>query len=163
MKIVDLFAGVGGLSQGFIKAGFEVILAIEHDKLIANAYQFNHPTTTVISEDIESIEYKRLENYLSEADVIVGGPPCQGFSQKGKRLSLNDDRNFLFKYYVDIVKIAKPKFFVLENVPNIFTTLDGYFKSEIIEMFNKIGYDVSAKVLNAADFGIPQQRKRAFF
>jgi DNA (cytosine-5)-methyltransferase 1 len=163
MKVIDLFAGVGGFSQGFIKAGFDVVLAIEHDKEIARCYQHNHPSTTVIAEDIEKIEIEKLNPYFQDLDVVIGGPPCQGFSQKGKRLSILDERNFLFQYFNDVVRIAQPEFFILENVANIITTDNGFFKNEIIQAFSKIGYDVEAKVLNSANFGVPQIRKRAVF
>lgn len=163
LKVADLFAGVGGLSQGFISKGFEIAFAIEHDKEIANSYKLNHPKTTVYAEDISKMDLKMLKQKHPNIDVIVGGPPCQGFSQKGKRLSTNDDRNYLFKKFIETVKIFKPKYFVLENVQNILTTADGFFKDEIIQGFEKLGYKVNSTTLNAADFGIPQNRKRAFF
>ena len=163
MKVIDLFAGVGGFSQGFIKAGFNVVLAIEHDKEIASSYKKNHPNTEVIADDIQDIKIDLLKPYFNDIDVIIGGPPCQGFSQKGKRLSVLDDRNFLFKYFIDIVKIAQPRFFILENVANIVTTENGYFKNEIIQAFNDLGYDVDAQVLNSSNFGVPQIRRRAIF
>lgn len=163
MKVIDLFAGVGGLSQGFIKAGFEIILANEYDKEIAEAYQFNHKSTKVITDDIRDVKIADWLPYLGQADVVIGGPPCQGFSQKGKRMNIDDDRNFMFKYFIEVVKLARPRFFLLENVPNITTTSDGFFKNQIIEEFNNLGYDVTNKVLNSVNFGVPQQRKRAFF
>ena len=163
LKIIDLFAGVGGLSQGFISKGFEVEFAIEYDKEIAKSYQLNHPTTVVYDEDISTIDLELLKSKHGTIDVVVGGPPCQGFSQKGKRLSINDDRNYLFKRFLDTVEIFKPKYFVLENVPNILTTSNGFFKNEIITGFEKLGYKVNAKTLNASDFGVPQNRRRAFF
>ena len=163
LKVVDLFAGVGGLSQGFISKGFEIEFAIEYIKDIAHSYKLNHPKTTVYSEDISLIDLNELKQKHSNIDVIVGGPPCQGFSQKGKRLSINDDRNFMFKKFIDAVEIFNPKYFVLENVPNILTTADGFFKDEIIKGFEKLGYLVNAKTLNASEFGVPQNRRRAFF
>ena len=162
LKVVDLFAGVGGLSQGFISKGFEIEFAIEHNKQIAKSYQLNHPTTTVYDEDISVMDLKELKSIHSTIDVIIGGPLCQGLSQKGKRMSIDDDRNFLFKKFVETVEIFKPKYFVLENVPNILTTANGFFKDEIIKGFEELGYVVNAKTLNAADFGVPQNRKRAF-
>ena len=163
LKVADLFAGVGGLSQGFILKGFEIEFAIEHDKEIAYSYKLNHPNTTVYDEDISKIDINLLKEKHPKIDVIVGGPPCQGFSQKGKRLSINDDRNYLFKKFIETVKIFKPKYFVLENVPNILTTAKGFFKDEIIKGFEELGYRVNSSTLNAADFGVPQNRKRAFF
>lgn len=163
LRIVDLFAGVGGLSQGFISKGFEVEFAIEYNEEIAKSYQLNHKKTVVYNEDISKIDLTKLKSKHTNIDVVVGGPPCQGFSQKGKRLSVSDDRNYLFKRFIEIVDTFRPKYFVLENVPNILTAANGFFKNEITEGFEKIGYTVNSKVLNAADFGIPQSRKRAFF
>ena len=163
MKVADLFSGVGGLSQGFINAGFDIELAIEYDCSIAKAYSLNHPHTRVYNEDICSMDFHQLHNTHKEIDVVIGGPPCQGFSQKGKRLQLNDPRNFLFIRFVDFVKEFEPKFFVIENVPNIITTANGYFKEQIISAFSELGYKVSCGILCALDFGIPQDRKRAVF
>lgn len=163
LKVADLFAGVGGLSQGFISKGFEIEFAIEYDKDIANSYQLNHPKTMVYDEDISNIDLNKLGDVYPNIDVVVGGPPCQGFSQKGKRLSINDERNFYFRKFIETVNVFKPKYFVLENVPNILTTANGFFKKEIISGFEKLGYKVNAKILNAADFGVPQNRRRAFF
>lgn len=163
MKVADLFAGVGGLSQGFIKAGFEIAIAIEHDRDIAYSYQRNHPLTDVYVNDICNLDFKEIHRKHPQIDVVMGGPPCQGFSQKGKRLSIDDPRNFLFKQFVRFVDEFKPKYFVIENVPNIITTANGFFKNEIIAAFNKLGYDVCSGILRAVDFGVPQDRRRAVF
>ncbi len=163
MKVADLFAGVGGLSHGFIKAGFDIDIAIEYDKDIAYSYKKNHPGTDVYAEDISKLDFSLLHKRHPSIDVVMGGPPCQGFSQKGKRLSLNDPRNFLFRQFVRFVEEFSPKYFVLENVPNIITTSNGYFKDEIVKAFNVLGYDVCCGILNAFDFGVPQKRQRAVF
>lgn len=163
MKIADLFSGVGGLSQGFIKAGFEVSIAIEYDSDIAYSYKRNHPNADVYNANICELDFTELHKKHPNIDVVMGGPPCQGFSQKGKRLSLNDERNFLFLQFVRFVEEFSPKYFVLENVPNIVTTENGYFKDEIITSFQKLGYDVCCGILSAVDFGVPQDRRRAFF
>ena len=163
MIVGDLFAGVGGMSEGFRQAGFEIAFAVEFDKDIAKAYQLNHKGTDVYAEDICQIDVESLHKKYPHIDVIIGGPPCQGFSQKGKRLSLDDPRNFLFQQYVRFVKELTPKYFVLENVPNIITTSDGYFKNQIVEAFEKLGYKVKYGVLTATDFGVPQDRRRAVF
>lgn len=161
-KVIDLFAGVGGMSLGFEQAGFNVVLANEWDSFVARAYKKNFPNTEVIVKDITKLDLqKQFGKYSGEIDVVVGGPPCQGFSQKGKRMSVNDSRNFLFKYYVEVVKIVNPKYFVMENVPNLLTTENGYFKEEIEMLFAKLGYKITADVLNACDYGVPQNRKRA--
>jgi DNA (cytosine-5)-methyltransferase 1 len=113
--------------------------------------------------DISKLDPNQLLKRHGRVDVIVGGPPCQGFSQKGKRLSVNDDRNFLFRQYVRFVEVFRPKFFVIENVPNIITTANGYFKDEIIKAFSALGYDVKADVFDVSEYGVPQQRRRAVF
>ena len=163
MNVADLFAGVGGLSLGFSQVGFDVVVAIEFDGEIAQAYSRNHPGTEMINEDITQVDFKELHERFQDIDIVVGGPPCQGFSQKGKRMSINDPRNFLFKRYVDFVEEFSPKYFVIENVPNIITTHNGYFKNEIIDAFNNLGYEVTCGVLKATDFGVPQDRHRAVF
>lgn len=164
MKVGDLFAGVGGISQGFKMAGgFEISFAVEYEKDIADAYKKNHINTDVYAMDIRNIDVEELHKKHPSIDVMIGGPPCQGFSQKGKRLSIDDPRNFLFQQFVRFVKEFKPKYFVLENVPAIITTANGFFKEQIISAFNKIGYDVTCDVLCAADFGVPQDRRRAVF
>jgi len=163
MRVVDLFAGVGGLSNGFLMENFEIVFAIEFDSDIALANQYNHPKTIVYNIDITKADIHELYQKHLDIDIIIGGPPCQGFSQKGKRLSLNDDRNFLFQYFIKFVEKFKPKYFLLENVPNIITTSNGFFKDEIVNTFNDLGYSIDYNILNASEFGIPQNRKRAFF
>ncbi len=161
-KVIDLFAGVGGLSLGFEKAGFDIVMANEYDSSIATAYQYNHKNTKMIVGDITSIDLNGIfGKYVGRIDVIIGGPPCQGFSQKGQRKTINDERNFLFKYYVNVVDLVKPTYFVMENVPNLLTAEKGYFRKELIELFDTIGYKLNMGVLNASDYGVPQNRRRA--
>ena len=164
MKIVDLFSGVGGMSLGFSMAGFEPILAIEKDKNIAISYKRNHKIGHVLDRDITTIDIEKELGYLKgKIDGVIGGPPCQGFSQKGKRLHIDDERNFLFQFFIKVVNYLEPKFFVMENVPNILSTNNSYFKNEIISSFKENNYDVKCEILNASDYGVPQNRKRAFF
>ena len=145
--VIDLFAGVGGLSLGFEMAGFDVVLANEYDPSIAEAYVKNRPNANMIVADITKLPVdETFGSYEGKVTAVIGGPPCQGFSQKGKRKSINDPRNFLFRYYYEVVKKVKPKYFVIENVPNLLTTENGLFKDEIIELFNGIGYAVSCEV-----------------
>ncbi len=161
-RVLDLFAGVGGLSLGFEQAGFNIVFANEYDPLIAAAYKANHISTEMLVADITSVDFgKTFDKFIGKIDVVVGGPPCQGFSQKGQRKTINDDRNFLFKFYVKVVQKVRPKYFVMENVPNLLTAENGYFKKEIEKLFNDIGYDLNPGVLNASDYGIPQNRRRA--
>lgn len=160
--VIDLFAGVGGLSLGFEMSGFDVLLANEYDKSIAAAYIENHKKTKMIVGDITALDLEQIfMPYKGEIDVIIGGPPCQGFSQKGQRKTIHDERNFLFKYYVAVVKLVKPRYFVIENVPNLLTASGGYFLKEIEELFNDMGYSLQYGVLNASDYGVPQNRRRA--
>lgn len=161
-KVIDLFAGVGGLSLGFENCGFDVVLANEYDESIAAAYKANHKGTRMIVGDITSLDLeKTFGPYKGQIDVVIGGPPCQGFSQKGQRKTIHDERNFLFKYYVRVVELVKPQYFVMENVPNLLTAEKGYFRKEIEELFNSMGYQLKMGILNASDYGVPQNRRRA--
>lgn len=161
-RVIDLFAGVGGLSLGFEKKGFDVVLANEYDASIAASYIANHKKTKMIVGDITSLDLEEtFGKYAGTVDVVIGGPPCQGFSQKGQRKTIHDERNFLFKYYVSVVGLVKPKYFVMENVPNLLTAEGGYFRHEIEELFNNMGYSLEYGVLNASDYGVPQNRRRA--
>ena len=148
MKVIDLFAGCGGLSLGFEMAGFNIPIAIEKDEWASETYKKNHPSTKVLTGDITQII--DLENIISKKDLpidgIIGGPPCQGFSYAGWR-DPNDKRNQLFRDFVELVKRIKPKFFVMENVLGILTMRKGEAIKEIIEAFEEIGYHVN-KPLN---------------
>lgn len=161
--MIDLFAGVGGLSLGFEQVGFDVVIANEYDSSIAQAYIKNRNNPNMIVADITKLPiHETFGKYRGQIDLVVGGPPCQGYSQKGQRKTINDPRNFLFRYYVDVVKEVSPRYFVMENVPNLLTAEKGYFKNELITMFTELGYTVNAQVLCAADYGVPQNRNRAF-
>ena len=163
LKMIDLFAGVGGLSLGFEQMGFDVVLANEYDKSIAQAYIKNRKNPNMIIEDITKLPIHRLtfKQFKGTVDLCVGGPPCQGYSQKGQRKTINDPRNFLFKYFVEVVKEVSPRYFVMENVPNLLTAENGYFQNELTTMFTELGYIINAQVLCAADYGVPQSRHRA--
>lgn len=160
--IIDLFSGVGGLSLGFRQAGFPILLANEIDPSIAKSYKKNHPDTLVINQDITRMNIKKVfAPYKDKVIGVVGGPPCQGFSQKGQRKSILDKRNFLFLYFVKVVDFLRPNFFLMENVPNLLTVEEGYFKKEIEKLFLSMGYSLSIDTVNACDFGVPQNRRRA--
>lgn len=167
MKVIDLFAGCGGLSLGFEMAGFEIPLAIEKDEWASETYKKNHPSTHVITEDITQII--NLEPLLDKVnlpiDGIIGGPPCQGFSLSGNR-DKNDPRNSLFMEFVRFVKFYKPKFFVMENVSGILsmkTKNNLNVKDLILKEYNNAGYNVKICKLNAAEYGVPQSRLRIVF
>lgn len=164
---VDLFAGAGGMSLGFSMQGFQLLGAIEIEKNYFETYKMNHPELSeehLITGDIclEENKQKLINGLQEKPDVIVGGPPCQGFSTAGWR-NPNDKRNQLFKEFVNIVDKVKPDFFVMENVPGILTMRKGDAFKEIIESFEEIGYFVNEPIkLNAEEFGVPQKRKRIF-
>lgn len=162
-KVIDLFSGIGGLSQGFRDEGFDIVIANEIDPEIAESYRKNHKNTIMINEDIQNLNISDVFANYKGIDVVIGGPPCQGFSQKGSRKILDDPRNFLFRNFFNVVQFVKPKYFVIENVPTILTAKNGMFKNEIYELFEQIGYTLNSTVLNANEFGVPQLRKRAFF
>lgn len=161
IKVIDLFAGCGGLSTGFEMENFEVVLALEKDIWASETYKKNHQHTKVITDDITQI--KDLEPF--DIDGIIGGPPCQGFSLSGKR-DKNDPRNSLFMEFLRFVNFYKPKFFIMENVPGLLsmkTKKNENVRDLIIEEYNKIGYQVTNHILNAAEYGVPQLRQRVIF
>ncbi|HOE15372.1 MAG TPA: DNA (cytosine-5-)-methyltransferase [Candidatus Paceibacterota bacterium] len=164
-KILDLFSGAGGFSCGMDKnKNFETVLGLDFDKNAIETFNNNIKGAYGIVGDITDQEVKKLiikESKLLGVNMIIGGPPCQGFSLKGKQLGLEDPRNFLFREYIEIVSEIKPEVFVIENVKNLINACNGYFINEIRERFSKLGYIVNYGVLNAKDFGVPQNRERA--
>lgn len=161
---IDLFAGCGGFAKGFCNADFECVAANEFDENAAITYRanFNHP---LVEDDITDPEVKQQIYELAdgkEIDVVIGGFPCQGFSMSGKRI-IDDPRNKLFKEFVRVVKVTMPKVVVGENVEGILSMGKGEVVKQIIEAFAELGYKMEFKVLNAADFGVPQLRKRVIF
>lgn len=161
-KIIDLFCGCGGLSLGFEQAGFEPALAIDFWEDAIKTYNFNRKKKTGVCGDICSLTDKQLLEYKGNVVGVIGGPPCQGFSTVGKRQT-DDPRNQLYKQYCRIVEIVDPDFFVLENVKGLLTLSGGFFKEDIVKRFSALGYKVTYKVLNAANYGVPQNRERVFF
>lgn len=164
---IDLFCGAGGLSKGFDNAGFVNIFSIDFDKNFCKTYKRNFPEHYLIEKDISLLSKKEIKKIIknNKVDVIVGGPPCQGFSIAGNigRKFLDDDRNKLFNEFVRIVKIVNPKIFLMENVARLLSHNNGKTIEEITFSFNNIGYDVEYKILNSADYGVPQVRKRILF
>lgn len=164
--VIDLFCGAGGFSYGFKQAGYRIIAALDSDKNAKITYEFNFPTTKFYFDKIENIDAKIIMMNLGlkkgELDCLIGGPPCQGFSTKGNRV-LDDPRNILFRYFVCYVNVMKPKVVLIENVPPILTLGNNRFRDEICRLFEEIGYKTSYKNLMAADYGVPQKRRRAFF
>ena len=163
-NVLDLFCGCGGLSLGFEQAGYKVLLGIDNWKDALVTFKHNHHGSEIICADLMSLNPIEVEERIGKkcVDVIIGGPPCQGFSIAGKRI-IDDDRNKLYKSFVRMVAYFKPKAFVLENVPNILTMGHGIISRAIIADFEALGYKVVNKVLLASDYGVPQNRRRAIF
>ena len=189
-NVIDLFSGVGGLSNGFKKAGFDILLANEIDEQIAYSYTKNNPETLMINMDIKKFvldfdniiasklenindikRKKQIKNGLKNVDVIIGGPPCQGFSMAGARIRkkngfIDDPRNFLFKYYFKVLQKFEPKYFVFENVQGLITMDNGDILKQIITIFSddsnfKNGaYKIDTLLIDSSKLGIPQKRKR---
>jgi DNA (cytosine-5)-methyltransferase 1 len=162
--VVDLFCGCGGFSHGFIEAGYDVVLGIDNWKDALVTFESNHEKAKGLVADLfnETPEQISEKTGVINADIIIGGPPCQGFSIAGKRV-IDDERNKLYKSFVSFVEFYKPKAFLMENVPNIVSMGQGIVKDAIMNDFEKLGYNVVHKVLRASEYGIPQSRKRAFF
>ncbi|HGO4996305.1 TPA: DNA cytosine methyltransferase, partial [Klebsiella pneumoniae] len=164
---VDLFAGAGGLSLGLEQAGFDIMASVEIDPIHCSAHKYNFPMCKTICRSVVDVtgEYVREVSGIGEKeiDVVIGGAPCQGFSLIGKR-ALDDDRNKLVYHYVRLVLELKPKYFVFENVKGLTVGKHKQFLVEIMDAFKDGGYDVVSdyKVLNAADYGVPQDRRRLF-
>ena len=166
-RVLDLFCGAGGLSWGLHKNPyFRTTVAVDLDEKAAATFKKNMPDTEVLVGDITDASVKeKIVSLARETGVnmLVGGPPCQGYSMKGKKLGLEDSRNFLFREYLELVKKIQPDVFLIENVKGLLSSANGWFKDEIIQSIEKLGYKVSVDVLNAADFGVPQSRERAIF
>lgn len=161
-NVVDLFSGCGGLSYGLSEAGYNIVLGSDNWKDSLDTFQHNHNHSSILLGDIRKISSKQIQNHANDIDIIVGGPPCQGFSLTGPR-NFYDERNKLYIEFLRVVKDIKPKAFIIENVPGLATLFKGQVKDRIIEEFSKIGYSVTSKILNASDYGVPQNRKRIFF
>lgn len=163
-KVIDLFAGVGGLSYGFAHDDeFEIIAANEILEPMAKAYSSNHPSVMMYNKDIKDFSLDDLTRDLGvkkgDIDIVVGGPPCQAYSTVGKRL-IDDPRGKLFQEYYRILKELRPKLFVFENVKGLLSMQGGDLIKTIIALFESIGYHMQMRLLNAADYGAPQIRER---
>ena len=164
LNVIDLFCGAGGLSYGFKEAGCNISLAIDNDKDSIATFQKNHEDSCSIHGDIQNYNIKQtLYNTITDkhVDIIIGGPPCQGYSQAGLRI-IDDPRNYLFREFVTLVDMKKPSMFLIENVTGLLSINSGKTYKSIIQCFADIGYNVVGKTLNAAEFGVPQRRKRVF-
>jgi DNA-cytosine methyltransferase len=164
-RILDLFSGAGGFSKGLdMLSEFKTVLATDFNESALASFKLNFPNSKIIIGDITKKNIKdKIVSTANELKVnmIIGGPPCQGFSNKGKKLGLNDPRNFLFKEYLNIVRKIKPDIFIIENVKTMLTAENGYFLAQILKEINFYGYKVSYKPIIASDYGVPQNRQRA--
>lgn len=161
-KIIDLFCGAGGLSLGFEKAGFEIEFAIDMWEDAIKTYNHNHANKVAKCQDIHELTDEFLKSLKGKIVGVIGGPPCQGYSTVGTR-DVNDPRNHLYLEYCRVVEKVDPDFFVIENVRGLLTLGKGAFKDDIINRFSKLGYNVNYKLVNASDYGVPQNRYRVFF
>lgn len=158
MDLISLFSGAGGLDLGFIKAGFNVLVANEYDKRIWETYEKNYETR-LIKDDITNVK----SNELPDCDGLIGGPPCQSWSEAGSLKGIEDPRGQLFYEYIRILRDKSPKFFLAENVKGMMAKRHNKAVQSIISQFNKAGYDVFIHLLNASDYGVAQDRKRVFY
>ena len=159
MKIISLFSGAGGLDLGFQKAGFQIAMANEYDKNIWLTYEKNH-NTPLIKGDIRNI---KESDFPDEIDGIIGGPPCQSWSEAGALRGIEDERGKLFYEYIRILKKKQPKFFLAENVSGMLANRHSDAVKNIVSMFEKCGYNVTISLVNAKDYGVAQERKRVFY
>lgn len=165
LNAIDLFCGCGGLSYGFERAGYNILLGIDNDKKALETFELNHKGSKSMCGDITEITYKDHIKPLigdKKIDVIIGGPPCQGMSLSGPR-KFDDPRNKLYLSYIRLVDEIRPKAFVIENVPGLVGLFGGQIKDSIINKFTEMGYSIQYKIMCTADYGVPQNRKRVVF
>lgn len=165
MNAIDLFAGCGGLSKGFMDAGFNILVGVDNDQDALNTFALNHNGAKPLNADLskqETFDEIRKLAGDSSIDVIIAGPPCQGFSLTGPR-NFDDERNKLYLAVIEMVKQYQPKGFIIENVPGMATLYEGQIKDEILRRFRQMGYNTECKILKACDYGVPQMRKRLVF
>lgn len=164
MDVISLFSGCGGLDLGFEKAGFEIPVANEFDPAIFETFKTNHPRVHLIEGDVRNVSKEDVAPFLSgEVDGIIGGPPCQSWSEAGALRGIEDARGQLFFDYIRILKEFKPKFFLAENVSGMLTNRHGAAVQNIVKLFEEAGYDVSITMVNAKNYGVAEERKRVFY
>ena len=165
INVVDLFAGIGGFSKGFERAGFKVVLGIDNWDVALKTFERNHSGSESLCEDLTKINDQYYKNIKTKTDILIAGPPCQGFSMSGTR-QIGDARNDLFKEVVRAAKITDPEVVIIENVVGILSmkNTDGILVKDIIkETLEKLGYHVNYTILKASDYGVPQARRRVVF
>lgn len=158
---IDLFSGCGGLSHGLEMAGHRCLLGVDADKDAIKSFAANHHDAAVYLGDIKKLNEKKLKELLkgTRVDMVVGGPPCQGFSTVGKG-EVGDNRNTLFKEFVRIVKATNPKVILFENVTGLVAKKNENILKQIFKYFERLGYNMDARVLSAEEFGVPEKRRR---
>ena len=165
-KILDLFSGAGGFSCGLdFLDNYETVLAVDNNKHAIETFSHNFPNAKTIVGDIllDTVKKEIIDSAKNlNVNMIIGGPPCQGFSNKGKKLGLDDPRNFLFLEYLEVVEKLKPEIFIIENVKSMVTAANGYFMNEIQNKIESLGYYMTCSILNSKNYGVPQSRERAF-
>lgn len=162
---LDLFAGAGGLSEGFEQAGFRIALAVDGDRHAAQTYRANHPGVPVAEEDVADLTPARVRELgvgADRIDAVIAGPPCQGYSAAGKRLP-DDEKNFLFRHVARLARDIAAQFVVMENVPGVQRVNGRRFVRRILDCLRYNGFSAGRHLLNAQDFGTPQRRRRYFF
>ncbi|KFA58481.1 DNA-cytosine methyltransferase [Gilliamella apicola] len=164
MNIISLFSGAGGLDLGFKNAGFEIVVANEYDKSIWETYEKNH-STPLIKGDIRNINSDMFLKGYKKIDGIIGGPPCQSWSEAGSLRGISDDRGKLFFEFIRLLEDIQPNFFVAENVSGMMSKRHSEAVQNIIHLFGNagLGYNIFIQTLNASDYGVPQDRKRVFY
>lgn len=164
MNIISLFSGCGGLDLGFEKAGFDIPVANEFDPTIYETFKVNHPKTHLVEGDVRQVTKDDIAPYIDgEVDGIIGGPPCQSWSEAGSLKGIEDARGQLFFDYIRILKEFSPKFFLAENVSGMLANRHDAAVQNILTMFDESGYDVSLTMVNAKDYGVAEERKRVFY
>lgn len=164
MEIISLFSGCGGLDLGFERAGFDIPVANEFDPTIFETFKVNHPKTHLIEGDVRQITKEDITPFINgEVDGIIGGPPCQSWSEAGSLRGIEDARGKLFYDYIRILKEFNPKFFLAENVSGMLSNRHSEAVQNILKMFDEAGYDVSLTLVNAKDYGVAEERKRVFY
>lgn len=164
MNIISLFSGCGGLDLGFEKAGFDIPVANEFDPTIYETFKVNHPKTHLIEGDVRQITKADIAPYINgEIDGIIGGPPCQSWSEAGSLKGIEDARGQLFFDYIRILKEFRPKFFLAENVSGMLANRHDEAVQNILKLLDDAGYDVSLTMVNAKDYGVAEERKRVFY
>lgn len=164
MNVISLFSGCGGLDLGFERAGFNVPVANEFDSSIFETFKINHPNTHLIEGDVRQISKDDIAPFITgEVDGIIGGPPCQSWSEAGSLRGINDARGQLFYDYIRILKDFKPKFFLAENVSGMLANRHSDAVKNILNLFDDAGYNVSLTMVNAKNYGVAEERKRVFY